>query len=815
MAIAAYGFGLDPSASGLGAFISVVSLRGGGGGVGKHADLSDLGPPADDHEQYLLLAGRGGQTIVDDIAFNGDILFGAVTDEIAGIENQNLLDVSGITGGETIIAGTGASDELGLQGSTDVTLGLIRAFSKIMLEPVQSQAVPVDNAGASIVFGETYTTTFPVTQVLLLNDSTWNANAGSSVAGRLLEDKSTVNVNENAGILALFTVVNSSASYVVTDNANHIPNLFALRWAPLIKAQTSGTPPPTALVSALNVTPGIVCSGLLSSYQITDLVGVNFQPTWSVPEFSDADFGDCVALDFRGPQRGFLASNAGTKSLNDAAGIRMRAPAAGLVVDSSWTAVLSESPPDAKHFVIRNTGGAKSTFGLGDLFFGTLDAEEFELTWDPATDVLALQTTGADLTVGLQLNATKISLGTVVPNPTDPVGFLTVKAPDQVATVPGDFIFYDFRVSEVDDGGFALDNATLFDVGVPIYINNGGSLTTLTNFTLGGVGFGSSTFKAQSLWARVGARIRNSGIENWDSAAPAQITADQVAYDLGAVLVKRPILEVSTDASRTIQGIRFEDTTEQDHDFITFYNVGSFDLVFGHEDVAAVANFRITSPTGADYVLGPEEWVTLWRDGPLATGRWRIKDRPPRSAEIIGPILDTELEDALANTIQLRNAGTTGPRADVKISGLTEETAPVAGDWVLGEESGGALRKIDAKHLIKPTLTMERAWDNPTSSDDKTFQRTPVAITVTAVHGVLNNGTGSPDVTVSILHSTDRNAAGNQAVNAQVVSSITTGDSLTLGGDLDIPANSWIWAETTGQNGTTPEIALTITYTED
>ena len=64
-----------------------------------------------------------------------------------------------------------------------------------------------------------------------------------------------------------------------------------------------------------------------------------------------------------------------------------------------------------------------------------------------------------------------------------------------------------------------------------------------------------------------------------------------------------------------------------------------------------------------------------------------------------GTLPDADLEDMLANTIVMRNAGTTGVRADVKISGLTEEVAPTALDWVLGEDAAGNLRKYDVGNL--------------------------------------------------------------------------------------------------------------------
>lgn len=62
-------------------------------------------------------------------------------------------------------------------------------------------------------------------------------------------------------------------------------------------------------------------------------------------------------------------------------------------------------------------------------------------------------------------------------------------------------------------------------------------------------------------------------------------------------------------------------------------------------------------------------------------------------------VSNAKAADMAAYTLKLRNNAASGDPGDVKVSGLTEETAPTAGDWLLGEESGGALRKIDVGKL--------------------------------------------------------------------------------------------------------------------
>jgi hypothetical protein len=74
--------------------------------------------------------------------------------------------------------------------------------------------------------------------------------------------------------------------------------------------------------------------------------------------------------------------------------------------------------------------------------------------------------------------------------------------------------------------------------------------------------------------------------------------------------------------------------------------------------------------------------------------------------------------------------------------------------------------------------------------------------------GVLR-GSASPSVTVTLRHSSDRNATGTVIVNAQAVTSTTTAQSLTIsGGSVTVPDNNFIWLETTARAGTVNELFI-------
>ena len=113
----------------------------------------------------------------------------------------------------------------------------------------------------------------------------------------------------------------------------------------------------------------------------------------------------------------------------------------------------------------------------------------------------------------------------------------------------------------------------------------------------------------------------------------------------------------------------------------------------------------------------------------------------------------------------------------------------------------------DKDSMKSKTFTLQE----PTASDDITVFRTDVAITVQEVIGC-STGT-SPSTTYVLRHSTDRSAAGN-VLTTSTTTSTTTGDVASLS-DVTIPANSWIWIETSAASGTSVYLSIDIRFTED
>lgn len=109
----------------------------------------------------------------------------------------------------------------------------------------------------------------------------------------------------------------------------------------------------------------------------------------------------------------------------------------------------------------------------------------------------------------------------------------------------------------------------------------------------------------------------------------------------------------------------------------------------------------------------------------------------------------------------------------------------------------------------KPTLSFE----NPSTTEDLDLFFTDVPITITRLRSVIK-GTSTPSLTWQIRHDTNRSAAGTQVVSVTTTNT-TTGENTTTFDDATIPADSWVWFETSASGGSLSAFGITVFYTED
>lgn len=104
--------------------------------------------------------------------------------------------------------------------------------------------------------------------------------------------------------------------------------------------------------------------------------------------------------------------------------------------------------------------------------------------------------------------------------------------------------------------------------------------------------------------------------------------------------------------------------------------------------------------------------------------------------------------------------------------------------------------------------------EQPTNVEDVSMFFTPVALTVSEIRVVLRGST-SPSVSWTVRYGSDRGGVGTEIViGGTTTVNVTDGDDVTVLDNAVIPADSFIWLETSAKSGTVNALHITIRYTE-
>lgn len=149
------------------------------------------------------------------------------------------------------------------------------------------------------------------------------------------------------------------------------------------------------------------------------------------------------------------------------------------------------------------------------------------------------------------------------------------------------------------------------------------------------------------------------------------------------------------------------------------------------------------------------------------------------------------------------------------IDGTSAYSAPVSGVSPVNDNH------LTTKYWVEehvsgqiPTLSKSISVESPTNSEDITLFYTDIAITMKEFNTVMT-GT-SPSITYTVKHESDRSAAGDEVVTGgSTTTSTTAGDSVTSFNDATVPANRWLWLETTASGVAQTSFHITMRYTED
>lgn len=108
---------------------------------------------------------------------------------------------------------------------------------------------------------------------------------------------------------------------------------------------------------------------------------------------------------------------------------------------------------------------------------------------------------------------------------------------------------------------------------------------------------------------------------------------------------------------------------------------------------------------------------------------------------------------------------------------------------------------------LRPRKPTAIEVENPSASERIVWFRNFVAVNVNTISAVLN-GSAVPSVTFTVRYDSDRSAVGTELLTGgRVLTNTTTGVDYVPDVTV-IPADVWVWIQTTAQSGTVLELTV-------
>ncbi len=546
----------------------------------------------------------------------------------------------GRAGGQAIVGGTAAAEELVLRGSSEAALGKIRLQSPVDFSSIAGSFASgiadliSDNsdwgvvsdplAGGGLRLGQTVTFT----------------NAGFIYEGVSAAPVITSGV---VPFFAAFTLFNAGPQLVQGTDPSFTPlPPIMVNLSPQMRNPNAiaGTFAGATGVRAGCLTKAEAAGGSMSN--TGTIRGATFEPTYSTDDAgATVNLGDLVGFATFNPEVGFFQPDVGTTTLTSYVGFdaqEISFPASGDRI--GFRSQISHATGKWSYF---NASTGRHFFGNGWCFLGDNArfvfgaGEDVGVFWD-GVDSLVWQPAGGFAPARFRFQLGLFEIREVSASPatislrftryqfgqsSNGVFAWMTLGPTNGRTAGSPAGYDDVRVfttGVLDVNGVALDRRATMRVVPAPKILNGGSVADESTLHVDGMLITNST-RVHAL--RVAGRFRLKGAFNFDAESPTQIVADRNDYPLPTHPNEAFGLRFTTDASRTITGINSAVLgATQTGDAFCLMNVGANDLVLAHQNAGSAAANRFISPTGLNYTLAPDQSAWIWYDE--TTQRWRI-----------------------------------------------------------------------------------------------------------------------------------------------------------------------------------------------
>ncbi len=344
----------------------------------------------------MSVAGGGAGSVVTSLTTAGDGDDITLTQTSGGnqvADTSDFLWKLGKAGGQVAIGGTGAGEELVLQGSTDADRGRVVARGGLNLEwdwTTDSDVTAMRIANTIPASGNLISANIFVQNTIGVNNGvfimsalddasqlTWSVSPGFAVTTLFFARQSYRSSTAGVAPAQSFTYAAQSSYWLTGAGDVTTSNYRALSFAPIIRVDNSG-----------------------DRQRITNTVGVYVGPLYNTRNAnSTADFGTIRGVHMNNAATVFLGQALGTEICTNWIGLDVAA-LTGLTVSGVRAAVRSSIASGASNYLLQNLGGAQSDFGAGDAHFNdstwitfgnTVAAPDAGIQWDGSNLIIQPQ----------------------------------------------------------------------------------------------------------------------------------------------------------------------------------------------------------------------------------------------------------------------------------------------------------------------------------------------------------------------------------------------------------------------------------------
>lgn len=448
---------------------------------------------------------------------------------------------------------------------------------------------------------------------------------------------------------AAYTVLQALPNLQAGSGATHNPlSPLILNAAPRCANGFAGTRT-TGSMAGVNWGGVVQTTVSGATMNVTAVTGLISAPKYSTVAGSTVNFGTVRGVHVQNITPALFAPSAGTELMTAHIGLDVENLSFGAVSNVKAAVRSRMTSHSVNAWFLLNDGNAHSDHGAGHIYFddnagiayGQVSNSGFDVwqTWNaagyfrtyfnsgfndelrwsnPDEGRILFDNNNGNTSGQYTFNCNKFSFGAQTGANGNSIGQFV--SPARATAVNGGWVDMSFSQAGNLTINHAMSDVSAFNIAsISLTLGTGSITGYITSFNVGMTTSGVTGVETSAI--RPNGRIHHRGVMETPPLTPGVLGASANNYSPATFNSMRQIWRVASSLAVNITGIAIPlSNNPADTQWLT--NVGSFAITLTHQDAASTASNRFISPTGANYVVGPDESACLWHDP--TTDRWRI-----------------------------------------------------------------------------------------------------------------------------------------------------------------------------------------------